>query len=47
VQFWYYSQLYALGRTGRTKLDMTVFTAMREVETYQKNWMKERRLAGN
>ncbi len=47
VQYWYYSQLYALGRTGRTKLDMTVFTAMREVETYQKNWMKERRLAGN
>jgi 2,4-dienoyl-CoA reductase-like NADH-dependent reductase (Old Yellow Enzyme family) len=46
VQYWYYSQLYALGRTGRTKLDMTVFAAMREVESYQKNWMKERRAAG-
>lgn len=45
VQFWYYSQIYALGRTGRTKLDMTVFAAMREVEAYQKNWLKERRAA--
>jgi 2,4-dienoyl-CoA reductase-like NADH-dependent reductase (Old Yellow Enzyme family) len=43
VQYWYYSQLYALGRTGRTKLDTTVFAAMREVESYQKNWLKERR----
>lgn len=46
VQYWYYSQLYALGRTGRTKLDTTVFAAMREVESYQKTWMKERRAAG-
>lgn len=43
VQFWFYSQIYALGRTGRTKLDTTVFAAMREVEAYQKNWLKERR----
>ncbi|MBL0924516.1 MAG: NADH:flavin oxidoreductase/NADH oxidase family protein [Sphingomonadaceae bacterium] len=43
VQYWFYSQLYALGRTGRTRLDMTVFTAMREVEAYQKHWLKERR----
>jgi 2,4-dienoyl-CoA reductase-like NADH-dependent reductase (Old Yellow Enzyme family) len=43
VQYWYYSQIYALGRTGRTKLDMTVFAAMREVESYQKQWLKERR----
>ena len=46
VQYWYYSQLYALGRTGRTRQDTTVFAAMREVEAYQKNWMKERRAAG-
>ncbi len=45
VQFWFYSQIYALGRTGRTKLDTTVFAAMREVEAYQKNWLKERRAA--
>lgn len=43
VQYWFYSQLYALGRTGRTKPDMTVFAAMREVEAYQKQWLKDRR----
>jgi 2,4-dienoyl-CoA reductase-like NADH-dependent reductase (Old Yellow Enzyme family) len=42
VQYWYYSQLYALGRTGRTRLNMTVFAAMREVEAYQKKWLQER-----
>lgn len=43
VQYWYYAQLYALGRTGRTASDMTVFAAMREVESYQKKWLKDRR----
>jgi 2,4-dienoyl-CoA reductase-like NADH-dependent reductase (Old Yellow Enzyme family) len=43
VQYWYYAQLYALGRTGRTVPDMTVFAAMREVESYQKKWLKDRR----
>jgi 2,4-dienoyl-CoA reductase-like NADH-dependent reductase (Old Yellow Enzyme family) len=43
VQYWFYSQLYALGRTGRPKPEMTVFAAMREVEAYQKQWLKERR----
>lgn len=43
VQYWYYAQLYALGRTGRTVPDMTVFAAMREVESYQKQWLKDRR----
>jgi hypothetical protein len=45
VQFWFYSQIYALGRTGRTDLNMTVFAALREVETYQKNWLRDRRAA--
>jgi 2,4-dienoyl-CoA reductase-like NADH-dependent reductase (Old Yellow Enzyme family) len=45
VQYWFYSQIYAMGRTGRAKPDMTVFAAMREVESYQKNWLKERRAA--
>jgi 2,4-dienoyl-CoA reductase-like NADH-dependent reductase (Old Yellow Enzyme family) len=45
VQYWFYSQLYAIGRTGRAKPDITVFAAMREVEGYQKNWLKERRAA--
>ena len=45
VQYWYYSQLYSLGRTGRPKPDVTVFAAMREVEASQKNWLRERRAA--
>ncbi len=45
VQYWFYSQLYAIGRTGRAKPDITVFAAMREVESFQKNWLKERRAA--
>ncbi len=44
-QFWYYSQIYALGRTGRPAPDRTVFQAMREVEAIHKRWMKERRAA--
>lgn len=43
VQYWYYAQLYALGRTGRGRPDMTVFQALREVEGYQKQWLKARR----
>lgn len=43
VQYWFYSQIYAIGRTGRAKPDMTVFAALREVESYQKRWLKERR----
>jgi 2,4-dienoyl-CoA reductase-like NADH-dependent reductase (Old Yellow Enzyme family) len=42
VQYWFYSQIYSIGRNGRAKPDMTVFAAMREVESYQKNWLKER-----
>jgi 2,4-dienoyl-CoA reductase-like NADH-dependent reductase (Old Yellow Enzyme family) len=45
TQYWFYSQLYAIGRTGRPKPDMTVYAAMREVEAYQKQWLKERRAA--
>jgi hypothetical protein len=43
VQYWYYAQLYALGRTGRANPDITVFAALREVESTQKKWLKERR----
>lgn len=42
VQYWFYAQIYALGQTGRTKPDTTVFAALREVEAYQKRWLKER-----
>lgn len=42
VQSWYYSQLFSLGRTGRTSPDITVFAAMQEVAKYQKNWLRRR-----
>jgi 2,4-dienoyl-CoA reductase-like NADH-dependent reductase (Old Yellow Enzyme family) len=42
-QFWFYSQLYAIGRTGKPAPERTVFQAMREVEAAHKAWMKERR----
>jgi 2,4-dienoyl-CoA reductase-like NADH-dependent reductase (Old Yellow Enzyme family) len=42
VQFWYYGQLYALGRTGRTNHDLSVFSAFREVERTHKRLMAGR-----
>jgi 2,4-dienoyl-CoA reductase-like NADH-dependent reductase (Old Yellow Enzyme family) len=44
-QYWFFSQLYALGRTGRPATDMSVFQAFREVESTHKRWLKERRAA--
>ncbi len=44
-QYWFYSQIYALGKTGRPATDMSVFQAMREVEGTHKRWLKERRAA--
>ncbi len=43
VQYWYYAQLYALGKTGRANPDKTVFASLREVETMHKSWLKARR----
>jgi 2,4-dienoyl-CoA reductase-like NADH-dependent reductase (Old Yellow Enzyme family) len=43
VQYWYYAQLYALGRTGRANPDQTVFASLREVESTHKSWLRERR----
>ena len=42
-QYWFYSQLYAIGKTGRAATERTVFQALREVEGRQKQWMKDRR----
>ena len=36
VQYWYYGQLYALGRTGKMDPNLTVFAAWREVEKTHK-----------
>ncbi len=42
-QYWFYSQLYALGQTGRPVPERTVFQALREVEAAHKAWLKARR----
>lgn len=42
VIYWFYSQLYALGKTGRTVPERSVFAAFREVEATHKRLMKER-----
>jgi 2,4-dienoyl-CoA reductase-like NADH-dependent reductase (Old Yellow Enzyme family) len=46
VQFWYYGQLYAIGRTGRTDPDQSVFAAWREVERTHKSLMASRSTSG-
>ena len=43
VQFWYYAQIYALGETGRTAPDKSVFAAMKEVNARNKTLMAQRR----
>ena len=42
VQYWYYGQLYALGRTGKVDPGLSVFAAFREVERTHKRLMAER-----
>lgn len=44
-QYWFYSQLYAIGATGRPAPERTVFQAFREVESRHKAWLKARRAA--
>ena len=46
VQFWYYAQLYAIGRTGRTDPGMSVFAAWREVERTHKTLLGARTISG-
>ena len=43
TQYWYYAQLYALGKTGRPNIDQSVFASLREVERTHKQWLKTRR----
>ncbi|QLC23700.1 NADH:flavin oxidoreductase/NADH oxidase family protein [Parasphingopyxis algicola] len=42
TQYWFYSQLYALGRTGNTAPERSVFAAFREVEATHKRLMARR-----
>lgn len=43
VQYWFYCQIYALGRTGQTDLDKSVLSSLIEVEKTHKAWLKARR----
>jgi 2,4-dienoyl-CoA reductase-like NADH-dependent reductase (Old Yellow Enzyme family) len=42
-QYWFYAQLYALGKNGVPAPERTVFQSFREVEGRHKNWLKARR----
>ncbi len=42
VQYWFYVQIYALGRTGAAVTERSVFASFREVERTQKTWLKDR-----
>jgi 2,4-dienoyl-CoA reductase-like NADH-dependent reductase (Old Yellow Enzyme family) len=42
VTYWYYAQLYALGRHGKADLDKSVFAGFREVEATHKRLLAER-----
>ncbi|MEE9432912.1 MAG: NADH:flavin oxidoreductase/NADH oxidase family protein [Sphingorhabdus sp.] len=43
VQYWFYAQLYAIGRSGKPDPAKSVFASFREVESAHKAWMKARR----
>jgi hypothetical protein len=43
TQYWFYAQIYALGRTGVTAPERSVFAALSEVETTHKNWLRVHR----
>ena len=43
VQYWFYSQLYALGRTGKPNTNQSVFASLKEVESAHKAWLKSRK----
>ena len=43
VQYWFYGQIYALARSGRSDPALTVFAAWREVERMNKHLMASRK----
>ncbi len=42
-QYWFYAQISALGRTGLTAPERSVFAAFREVESGNKRWLAARK----
>jgi 2,4-dienoyl-CoA reductase-like NADH-dependent reductase (Old Yellow Enzyme family) len=45
AQYWFYSQLYAIGKTGTPAMGQSVFASLIEVERTHKAWLKARRSA--
>ena len=45
TQFWFYMQIYALGRTGKTDPGLSVFKAWRSVEKEHKERLQAMRAA--
>ena len=43
VQYWFYCQIYALGRSGHADPGKSVFSSLIEVEKTHKAWLKARR----
>jgi hypothetical protein len=41
-QYWFYAQITALGKTGQTAPERSVFAAFREVEWGNRRWLSER-----
>jgi 2,4-dienoyl-CoA reductase-like NADH-dependent reductase (Old Yellow Enzyme family) len=42
TQFWFYCQIYALGRTGHNEPNKSVFSSLITVETTHRRWLKAR-----
>lgn len=40
TQYWFYTQIYSLGRTGAPALSKSVFSALLEVERTHKEWLR-------
>ncbi|MEE4199263.1 NADH:flavin oxidoreductase/NADH oxidase family protein [Erythrobacter sp.] len=43
TQYWFYGQIYALGRHGAPRPGLSVFKAWRQVEATHKDWLERRR----
>ena len=43
AQYWFFCQIYALGRTGQADPEKSVLSSLLEVEKTHKAWLKARR----
>ena len=42
VQYWYYTQLETIGKTGQAQKNLSVFAATRRIMAQQKEWLAAR-----